>query len=215
MNLLILGAGGFAEIVATAAISQLRNSPGLGLAGFIVDEEYWNPVQKLLGRRVYNIETMITIGGMNNCGERAFVVSGSVKPWRGRAALRLRDAGFEFAEIIHGDAYVHPSASVGGGSFINAGVVVDAGAKIGEHVVINRGVTVGHNCLLEACATIGPGAHLAGNARIGDWATIGMGACVLENRTVGERAVVGAGSVVTRDVPAGETWWGVPARKVR
>jgi len=32
--------------------------------------------------------------------------------------------------------------------------------------------------------------------------------------TIGENALVGAGSVITKDVPAGETWAGVPAKKI-
>jgi acetyltransferase-like isoleucine patch superfamily enzyme len=31
--------------------------------------------------------------------------------------------------------------------------------------------------------------------------------------TIGENALVGAGSVVTKDIPAAETWVGVPAKR--
>jgi serine O-acetyltransferase len=41
-----------------------------------------------------------------------------------------------------------------------------------------------------------------------------MGALILNNRRVGRRASVGAGSVMTKDVPAGATVLGVPARVV-
>ena len=43
---------------------------------------------------------------------------------------------------------------------------------------------------------------------------IGGGAIVLPGVTIGDDAVVGAGSVVTRDVPAGATVVGNPARAV-
>jgi serine acetyltransferase len=38
---------------------------------------------------------------------------------------------------------------------------------------------------------------------------------VRENLTIGAGAVIGMGSVVLADVPDGQTWAGVPARKLR
>ena len=49
---------------------------------------------------------------------------------------------------------------------------------------------------------------------IGAHAWIGFGSLVLKGVTIGDGAVVGAGSVVTRDVPAGATVVGNPARPV-
>jgi maltose O-acetyltransferase len=51
--------------------------------------------------------------------------------------------------------------------------------------------------------------------RIGADAWIGGGAILLPGVTVGDGAIVGAGSVVTRDVPAGATIAGNPARRLR
>jgi maltose O-acetyltransferase len=48
--------------------------------------------------------------------------------------------------------------------------------------------------------------------RIGRNAWIGGGAIILPGVTIGDDALVGAGSVVTRDVPAGATVFGNPAR---
>ena len=49
---------------------------------------------------------------------------------------------------------------------------------------------------------------------IGDDVWIGAGALILPGVTVGDGAIVGAGAVVTKDVPAGETYAGVPARSI-
>jgi maltose O-acetyltransferase len=48
--------------------------------------------------------------------------------------------------------------------------------------------------------------------RIGSDVWIGGGAIILPGVTVGDGAVIGAGSVVTRDVKAGQTVTGNPAR---
>jgi len=45
------------------------------------------------------------------------------------------------------------------------------------------------------------------------WASIGANATILSGITIGENAMIGAGSVVTKDVPAGELWFGNPAKK--
>jgi maltose O-acetyltransferase len=50
--------------------------------------------------------------------------------------------------------------------------------------------------------------------RIGRNAWIGAGALILPGVNIGDDARVGAGSVVTRDVPAGATVVGNPARVV-
>jgi serine O-acetyltransferase len=49
---------------------------------------------------------------------------------------------------------------------------------------------------------------------LGDGVTVGANATLLGPITVGEGATVGAGAVVTKDVPAGATMVGNPARRV-
>lgn len=51
--------------------------------------------------------------------------------------------------------------------------------------------------------------------RLGNNVWLGAHVVVLPGVTIGDGAVVGAGAVVTKDIPAGETWGGVPARPIK
>lgn len=82
------------------------------------------------------------------------------------------------------------------------------GARIGNGVNIGHGVQVGENALLSAHVTVG------GCAEIGPRAILWQNVAVAHGVVIGADAVVGMGSTVIRDVPAGETWAGNPARPI-
>lgn len=115
-------------------------------------------------------------------------------------------------------ALVHPSASVSPASVLRQGAqilatgVVASGAIIGDLSIVNNGANVDHECTLGIGVHVAPGAVLCGAVTLDDFAFIGAGAVVLPGLKVGRDAVVGAGAVVTRDVPAGSTVIGNPAR---
>lgn len=103
---------------------------------------------------------------------------------------------------------------LGDGVFLNFGcVILDvASVVIGDKTQIGPGVQ-----LLTADHPRDPrereaGLELGRPIRIGRNAWIGAGAILLPGVTIGDDALVGAGSVVTRDVPAGATVVGNPAR---
>jgi acetyltransferase-like isoleucine patch superfamily enzyme len=75
-------------------------------------------------------------------------------------------------------------------------------------------VVLTHDDVVGDYVTFGAGAKLAGRVTIGDCAYIGSGAVLREGTSVGAGALLGMGSVLLEDVPAGETWAGVPARRV-
>ncbi len=95
-------------------------------------------------------------------------------------------------------------------------VVLDvAPVEIGDDTQIGPGVQI-----LTADHPRDPrarreGAELGRAIVIGRNVWIGAGAIVLPGARIGDDAIVGAGAVVTRDVAAGATVAGVPARRVR
>ncbi|MBE7246624.1 MAG: sugar O-acetyltransferase [Actinomycetospora chiangmaiensis] len=108
----------------------------------------------------------------------------------------------------------------------------------GQHISLGAGAFLNFNCVIldvapvaiGAMTQVGPGVQIltADHPRdpalrrdgvesglpitIGANVWIGGGALILPGVTVGDDAVIGAGAVVTRDVPAGVTVMGNPAR---
>jgi UDP-2-acetamido-3-amino-2,3-dideoxy-glucuronate N-acetyltransferase len=105
---------------------------------------------------------------------------------------------------------------------------VGAKCKISSHTFICEGVTIEDECFIGHHVCFTNDRFPRATAENGqpqteaDWkviptrvckgASIGSGAVIVCGVTIGERALVGAGAVVTRDVPAGATVAGVPAR---
>jgi acetyltransferase-like isoleucine patch superfamily enzyme len=135
------------------------------------------------------------------------------------------------SDTLIGDAAsLRETARIGNGCVIGRAVTVDRDVEIGD------GTSIMLSCSLVAKSRIGKdvfiaqhvvmtndnamGAHGWDEERImgttiEDEVRIGASATFLPGVTIGRGATVGAGSVVTRDVEAGVTVLGVPARPVK
>jgi sugar O-acyltransferase (sialic acid O-acetyltransferase NeuD family) len=137
----------------------------------------------------------------------------------GRVRLRLHDwlvaEGLRPVTIVHPTAFIDPGAVIGEGSQIMAGAIVLAEARLGRQCIVNTKASVDHEDALGDGVEVSPGATLCGDVEIGINGWIGAGAVVLPRLRVGADAVVGAGAVVTKDVPAGTTVVGNPAKPIK
>jgi serine O-acetyltransferase len=107
---------------------------------------------------------------------------------------------------FHTGIDIHPGAKIGNRVLMDhgMGIVIGETAIVGDDVLIYQGVTLGGTTLdrkkrhptIESRCVIGAGAKVLGNIRVGAGCRIG------------------ANSVVVKDIPAGCTVVGIPARVV-
>ena len=100
---------------------------------------------------------------------------------------------------------IHPGATIGRRVFIDHGfgVVIGETAEVGDDCTIYQGVTLGGTSLSKSTKR---------HPTLGCGVIIGAGAKVLGGFVVGEGAKVGSNAVVVKEVPAGATAVGNPAR---
>ena len=200
-DVFLLGASGLAREVIAAADGRIR------VVGILDD----NP--ELQGSR---------IDGIDVCGTVMDAVHGSIPlllcvgAGTGRQAiadrLAARGVGDErFATFVDGSVRIPPGSTVRAGSILLAGVVLTTAVRIGRHCVVMPNVTLTHDDTLHDFVTVAAGVSLGGGVTVGEGAYLGMNASVRQQVTIGAYATIGMGAVVLEDVPAGQTWAGVPA----
>lgn len=125
---------------------------------------------------------------------KAFIAIGNNEA-RKRESIRLGEK-FSFMTIIHPDAVIARTATIGEGSIIMAGVVIQANAKVGRHAIINTNASIDHDCVIGDFVHVSPGAAVCGCVEVGDGAWVGAGAICVQGAFVPPWTLVRAGSLV-------------------
>lgn len=216
-ELVIVGAGGFGPVAASAAddinaaaIERDRAAPWDVIGYADLDTAKRGTLRG--GRTVRG--TLEDVRRDFQGRELWFLCAIGDNRARAKMVRLAEEFGWKAATFVHPTAIVDSTAKVGPGSFIGPLSTIAVNAEIGAHVVIDTHVSVGHNAVIKNYCTVSPGARITGYCRLEEYVFVGCNSAFLPGTHVGDRAVVGANSLACRSVEADTTVLGVPARAI-
>lgn len=164
------------------------------------------------GRRLKAIgvpSVNVSLGGSATIGERFSIRTGCGNTEIGSVGSRIRVGPKGILRI--GDRV----------GMSNTTIVCEESVEIGDDVFIGGGGQIFDTNFHSTDASIRisiRGSHAevkTAPVRIGARAFLGANTIVCKGTTIGEEVVIAAGSVVVGNVPAGETWGGNPAKRIK
>lgn len=210
----LLGAGGFAREVmpyVQTSVSLALNRPVNEIDVYFV--ETWEPEEdQLNGYPLVSIERFLSIQG-------ALYYNVAVGDGHAREAMAQEVGNKARVLTITSpqSLVISEYNAIGEGAVLCPNTIVTANATIGRFFQANIYSYVAHDCVIGDFVTFAPGVRCNGRVHVGDYAYIGTNAVIRQGDVrrplvIGAGAIVGMGAVVTKDVPAGVTVIGNPAR---
>ncbi|HEY5289018.1 MAG TPA: UDP-3-O-(3-hydroxymyristoyl)glucosamine N-acyltransferase [Caulobacteraceae bacterium] len=144
-------------------------------------------------------------------GDRARIHAGAVIGEAGFGATVGPNGMIDVPQL--GRVILQDGVTIGANSCVDRGAyedtVIGENTKIDNLVHIAHNVAIGRNCVFAAFCGI------SGSVTIGDGCMFGGRVGIADHVNIGAGARLAASAGVLKDVPAGESWGGTPAKPVR
>lgn len=209
-DIVIIGAGGLGREVAQTIEGINLVKPFYNLRGFVVEEKYYEPDVIINGYPLLGTTEWL----LNHKNEvYCHCAIGEPIP-RHRIQENLTLLGCKFETIISPDLLMHPTVTIGEGSYIAWQCGLSVNIRIGRGVLLNGGIIVGHDVNIGDYSCIMTRTVLSGRVKIGNDVFIGGMTYIVPKVVVEDESVVAAGSVVYRKVKYGTHVLGNPAKRI-
>ena len=207
MILGIYGAGGLGREVYEIA---LRRNALASLWSQIVFIDDFSEEGDYFGTRRIQFNTLLNDKYKYEC-----VIAIGEPTARANLFKKLSESDIKMTCLIDTTAIISPSAKIHTGSIICEYATIHTGVTLGYNTLIQPFCDIGHDIKVGNHTVLSPYCVPGGGTVLGDRVFVGLHSAIKESLSIGDDAVIGMGSVVFRDVPAGLTVIGNPARITR
>jgi UDP-3-O-[3-hydroxymyristoyl] glucosamine N-acyltransferase len=140
-------------------------------------------------------------------GDRVRVLAGAVIGEAGFGVTGGRGGAIDIPQL--GRVILQDGVTVGANSCIDRGAYDDT--VVGENTKIDNLVQIGHNVRIGRSCVLAAHTGISGSTTVGDGVRFGGRAGIADHLNIGDGAQVMAAAGLMHDIPAGETWGGIPA----
>jgi sugar O-acyltransferase (sialic acid O-acetyltransferase NeuD family) len=210
----VYGASGLGRETMPLARAQAHAS-GLPHDRLVFIDDGTTVAPAVNGHRVLTYEEFL----LEDASDRFVTIAVADSSTRAELAAKCESDHVQSWSVRAANAVVMDAVEIGDGAILSPFVTLTSNVRIGRYFHANIYSYVAHDCDIGDFVTFAPNVHCNGNVIVHDHAYLGTGAIVRNGHAnkplvIGRGAIVGMGSVVTKDVPAGITVVGNPARPV-
>lgn len=207
-HLVIIGARGWGREVFDIAVACITAGADLDVKGFLDDKvdalDGKSGYPPILGSvELYKIQPddvfMCALGDVN---------------FKKQYAEIILNKGGEFISLIHPTAIIGNNVKWGKGCIIGAYANLSSDTRLGDFVTFSIKAGMGHDSTIGDFSHIGGMTNISGFVTIGSLVTVHPCCNITPHRNIADNAVIGTSSVVLRNVKAGTTVFGNPAKKI-